>query len=214
MEDDWYTVEGAEILLHSDEKQLRKEYTRLRDIAEKRLKRLQKDYGWTKTGKKESFRKLKDIDRRDLPKALSELAKFVKAGTSTVSGQRKAQEKTTATLNKAVGSETAVNAKNYRRVIEVLNAARKLKNKVLYGSDKIVELAEATMVLSQDQFDVVLANLEAVLPHSDEFLGELTGYVAVRKSEDDDPIDLDDYASVDIDDFLEVTGWKVEDTEG
>lgn len=206
MEDDWYTVEGAEILLHSDEKQLRKEYTRLRDIAEKRRKRLQKDYGWTKTGKKESFRKLKDIDRRDLPKALSEVAKFVKGGTSTVSGQRKAQEKTTATLNKAVGSETAVNAKNYRRVIEVLNAARKLKNKVLYGSDKIVELAEATMVLTQDQFEVVLANLEAVLPHSDEFLGELTGYVDERE--------LEDYDSVDIDDFLEVTGWKVEDTEG
>lgn len=205
MEEDWYTVEGAETLLHSDEKQLRKEYTRLRDIAEKRRKRLEKDYGWTKAGKTESFRKLKDIDRRDLPKALSELAKFVKAGTSTVSGQRKAQAKTTATLNKAVGSKNAVNAKNYRRVIEVLNAARKLKNKVLYGSDKIVELAEATMVLSQDQFEVVLENLEAVLPHSDEFLGELTGYV--------DEHELEDYDSVDIDDFLEVTGWK-EDTEG
>lgn len=206
MDDDWYTVEGAETLLRSDEKQLRREYTRLRDIAEKRLKRLQKDYGWTKTGQKKSFSKLKDIDRRDLPKALSELAKFVKGGTSTISGQRKAQEKTTATLNKAVGNENAVNAKNYRRVIEVLNAARKLKNKVLYGSDKIVELAEATMVLSQDQFDVVLDNLEAILPHSDEFSGRLTGYKVEQK--------LEGYDSVDMDDFLEVTGWKVEDTEG
>ena len=38
--DDYYTVDGAKTLLHDDEKTLRREYTRLRDIAEKRRKRL------------------------------------------------------------------------------------------------------------------------------------------------------------------------------
>lgn len=198
--DEYYTVEGAETLLRSDEKALRKEYTRLRDIAEKRLKRLQHgEYGWTKTAKKESFKKLKDIDRRDLPKALSELYKFVHAGTSTIAGQRKAEAKTTATLNKAVGSEDAVNRRNYSRVIKILNGARNLKSKVLYGSDKIIELAEATMSLSDEAFDTILDNLESILPHSDEFAEELDTYM--------EDAGLEDYDSVDMDDFLEYTGW-------
>lgn len=198
--EDWYTVEGAETLMREDEKAMRKEYTRLRDIAEKRLKRLkQGEYGWTKTAKKESFKKLKDTDRRDLPKALSELYKFVHAGTSTISGQRKAEEKTSATLNKAVGSKGAVNRRNYSRVIKILNGARNLKSKVLYGSDKIIELAEATLTLSDEAFETVLDNLESILPHSDEFEEELEMYM-----EDED---LDDYDSVDMDTFLEYTGW-------
>lgn len=199
-DEDWYTVDGAETMLRSDEAAMRKEYSRLRDIAEKRLKRLQHgEYGWTKTAQKESFKKLKDIDRRDLPKALSELYKFVRAGTSTIAGQRSAQEKTTATLNKAIGDENAVNKRNYSRVIRILNGARNLKSKVLYGSDKIVELAEATMSLSDEDFEAVMDNLESILPHSDEFSEELDSYMIENG--------LEDYDSVDMNDFLQSTGW-------
>lgn len=203
--DDYYTVDGAKTLLHDDEKTLRREYTRLRDIAEKRRKRLEEsDYSWTKTSKQEKFKKLKEIDRADLPKAFSEVAKFVKSSQSTLKGQKRAEEKTTSTLNQAVGSEGAVNKGNYKRVIQLLNASRKLK--VLYGSDKIVELAQATLGLSDEDFDTILENLEAILPHSDEFSDELTTYM-----EDEE---LEDYDSVDIDDFLSRTGWKIDTVEG
>ena len=76
--DDWYTVEGAKSM---DSSILRKEYTRLRDIAQKRIERLGKDYSWTKqyNEHRKGFDKIKDIDPRDLPKAFSELAKFVRA---------------------------------------------------------------------------------------------------------------------------------------
>ena len=47
--DDYYTVEGAQTLLRENPKALRREYTRMRDIAQKRIKRLGQDYGWTKT---------------------------------------------------------------------------------------------------------------------------------------------------------------------
>ena len=77
---------------------------------------------------------------------------------------------------------------------------------MLYGSDKIVELAQATLGLSDEDFDTILENLEAILPHSDEFSDELTTYM-----EDEE---LEDYDSVDIDDFLSRTGWKIDTVEG
>ena len=88
--DDWYTVEGAKSM---DSSILRKEYTRLRDIAQKRIERLGKDYSWTKqyNEHRKGFDKIKDIDPRDLPKAFSELAKFVRAKGSSASGQKEWQ---------------------------------------------------------------------------------------------------------------------------
>lgn len=208
-----YTVQGLESL---SEKELRKEYTRMRDTAQKRVKRLQKEYPKAKASQKYvqlrdekgkivkeyvGFRELKDIDPRDLPKALSELAKFVNAKTSTVTGQRIAQRKTMATLNRAIGAgdggQKPVTKENYWRVIEILEEAR--KRKIVYGSDKVVTLAEASMVLSEEQFEDVLGNLEKLKDHVDDFEGTLEEYM--------DSKNIKGYQKVDMDDFIKELGW-------
>ena len=208
-----YSVQALETL---SEKQLRKEYTRMRDIAQKRVKRLVKEYPEAKASQKRvqlknekgevvkeyvGFRELKDIDPRDLPKALSELSKFVNAKTSTVSGQRASQRKTMATLNKAIGAgsdgQPAVTKENYWRVIKILEEAR--KRKIVYGSDKVVLLAESTMALSNEQFEDILDNLEKLQEHVEEFKGTLDEYM---KS-----LNIKGYQMVDMDQFISKLGW-------
>lgn len=207
-----YSVIALESMSQS---QLRREYSRMRDVAQKRVKRLREAFPEAKASKHRvqlrdekgrfagsyvGFRKLEDIDPRDLPKALSELSKFVSAKTSTVQGQRSAQRKTMQTLNEAIGAtkgRPAVNKKNYWRVIKLLEMARKLK--IVYDSEKIVELAEACMSLSDTQFNNVLGNLEKLVQHSDEFRGTLEEYMEEKH--------ISRYQSVDMDEFIINTGW-------
>ena len=197
-------------------KDLRREYTRMRDVAQKRVKRLQKEFPEAKAGQKVvklyndkgevvkeylGFRELKDIHPNDLTKALSEMAKFVNAKTSTVTGQRQRMRKTMTTLNKAIGGgkdgQAGVTKENYWRVIKILEEAR--KQKVLYGSDKIVTLAEDTLELSDSQFDSILDNLAKSIENADEFRGSLDNYMKARK--------IEDYQRVDMDDFISEIGW-------
>lgn len=77
---------------------IRKEYTRLRDIAQKRLKRLAAaGYADTQTYKQNAahYPKLKDIKSIfDLAQRISDLANFVKSPGSTVSGLKSRRRKT------------------------------------------------------------------------------------------------------------------------
>lgn len=76
------------------DKQMRKEYTRLRDIAQKRIKRLSEDpISGTSDVYKEfagGFPTLKAMrgDRKALEQALADVARFVRAKGSTVGGAR------------------------------------------------------------------------------------------------------------------------------
>lgn len=171
--DKYYTVQGAETLARDAMDELRKEYTRMRDVAQKRIKRLeQSEYSSSKAYGSHSggFKKLKEIAPKDLPQAFKELYKFVNAQTSTVSGQMRAQSKTMSTLNKAIGAgsdgQAGVTKENYWRVVKLLEETR--KRKLVYGSDKIVTLAEATLQMNGEQFNDVLDNLDRALYHADE----------------------------------------------
>ena len=198
------------------EKDLRQEYSRMRDVAQKRVKRLQKEFPEAKAGQKVvqlyndngdvvkeyiGFRELKDIHPNDLTKALSEMAKFVNAKTSTVIGQRQRMRKTMATLNKAIGGgkdgQAKVTEENYWRVIKILEEAR--KQKILYGSDKIVTLAEDTLELSDSQFDSVLDNLAKSIENADEFRGSLESYMKKKR--------IKQFQKVNMDDFIKKIGW-------
>lgn len=201
-----YTVQGAETLMRKDPKGMREEYTKMRDIAQKRIQRLGKEFDWTKTfsGNQGGIPKLRNIDPRDLPKAFKELASFVKWSGSTVKGQRQMQEKTSATLSQAVGGKKAmelppelrpVNAGNYKRVIKILDEAR--KQKITYDSNKMVELANATLDLTQKQFDSILDNLSVFLQHSDEVEEAMIDY----ENEHDAPV------PVDMGKFIKELGW-------
>lgn len=182
-----YTVIEAEAMYHDDPQGLRAEYTRLRDIAHKRLQRLKdSEFSWTKTAQKVDFPKLREMNPAKLPDAFSELSKFIEATSSSVTGQKKIQAKTMETLNRAIGAYDEedkldkdtphVTKANYKRVIDLFEEAR--KRKVTYDSAKIVELADATINVSKPVFSQILDNLDFMVEHSHEVaqLENLNGY--------------------------------------
>lgn len=175
----WYTVQGAETMARvgtkDDMSVMRAEYTRMRDVAQKRIKRLGKQFPESKAyqSHRQGFAKLKELDPRDFPKAFAELAKFVKAKGSTVTGQKQIKEKTIKTWQ---DQGLNLNSKNYDKTIKILEEMR--KQKIVYGSDKAVELADAMLDLDDQQTNEWLNHLDTLLQHTDELqeIPDLAGY--------------------------------------
>ena len=175
----WYTVQGAETMARvgtkDDMATMRAEYTRMRDVAQKRIKRLGKQFPESKAYQSHAkgFPKLKELDPRDFAKAFSDLAKFVKAKGSTVTGQKEIKNKTIKTWQ---DQGLNLNQKNYDKTIKILEEMR--KQKIVYGSDKAVELADSMLDLDDQQTNEWLDHLETLLQHTDELqeIPDLTGY--------------------------------------
>ena len=175
----WYTVQGAETMARvgtkDDLSTMRAEYTRMRDVAQKRIKRLGKQFPESKAYQSHSkgFPKLKELDPRDFAKAFSELAKFVKAKGSTVTGQKQIKQKTIKTWQ---DQGLNLNNKNYDKTIKILEEMR--KQKIVYGSDKAVELADSMLDLDDQQTNEWLDHLETLLQHTDELqeIPDVSGY--------------------------------------
>ena len=179
----WYTVQGAETMMSIGTKDdlatMRSEYTRMRDTAQKRVARLQKMYPDSvgakrryDTGKKDAegnpiyksgFATLKSLNPKDFAKAFADLAKFLRAKGSTATGQKQIKEKTLKTWQ---DQGLPVNESNYQTVIKVLEEAR--KQKLVYGSDKIVEFADTMLERSSLEQEMWLAHLDDLLPRIDE----------------------------------------------
>lgn len=195
----WYSVQGAETMIssgtRSDLATMRAEYTRMRDVAQKRLQRLSEQFPESKAlqAHQGGFAKLKEIAPADFAKAFSELAKFVRAKGSTVSGQKEIKRKTIKTWQE---QGLNVNEENYDRVIKVMEKMR--TQKVIYGSDKAVDLVENTMELSDGQFnDILDKHLAKSLEHSDEIGQELQDVKDSRSG----------LSRVNMDDFIDELGW-------
>lgn len=208
-EEKWYTVQGAETMARMGTKDdlatMRSEYTRMRDVAQKRVARLQKMYPDSAgakrrydTGKvdnegkpiyKMGFPTLKTIDLRDFPKAFSELAKFVRAKGSTVTGQKQIKEKTIKTWQ---DQGLSLNEKNYDKTIKILEEIR--ARKIVYGSDKAVELADSMLDLDDQQTNEWLDHLDTLLLHTQEL--DLWKDVYESRGE-----------TVEIDDLIKQLGW-------
>ena len=206
-----YTVQALESMFYgankSEMKAIREEYTRLRDIAHKRVSRLGKsefkksvaytshvtkklvkdpDTGAKKVVVTDNFPKLSEMDPRNIPKAMAEMYKFLSAKTSTVSGQRSRRRKTIESWQK---QGLNLNEKNYNKVMALMKEMR--SRKILYGSDKVISLVEASMekrwnfnkVINSNELDKLLANADQVgeIPKSagsnlDEYVRRVTGW--------------------------------------
>ena len=170
----YYTVHGAVTMARMGTKDdlsaMRSEYTRMRDVAQKRLHRLEKAFPESKAVQShpQGFPKLKDLDPRDFPKAFAELAKFVKAKGSTVTGQKQIKEKTIKTWQE---QGLNLNQKNYDKTIKILEEMR--RRKIVYGSDKAVELADSMIDLDDQQTNEWLDHLDMLMENSDK-LQEIT----------------------------------------
>lgn len=95
-----YTPAGLETW---PDKELRAEYTRLRDIAQKRIKRLSRDpVAQTSSLYREfehGFARLRDIKTREgLERAMADVSRFVRARGSTVTGARESLQRRTALM--------------------------------------------------------------------------------------------------------------------
>ena len=151
-----YTVQALEGIIRSANKDdmsaIKAEYTKLRDIAQKRLKRLaESEFANRKVVTSNvtkfynekgevikqypGFPKLRDIRQADIPAAMAALAKFVGAKGSTVTGQRSRRDYL---INKFQEDGLNITEKTYDKFMDMLEIMR--SRKIFYGSDKIADV--------------------------------------------------------------------------
>lgn len=189
------SVDEAKNIISGDMKFARAEYTRMRDIAEKRIKRMGKsEFAYTRTYQehKEGFAKLRDLSPEQFAKAYSELSKFVNAKSSSITGQRDIMNKTIKTWNE---QGIPLTKETYKRTISILENMR--RRKIVYGSDTAQELAKITLELTDRQFTDVLRDLELYLTHTDELSSFLQSRRDARRG----------FQRVRLDDFKNELGW-------
>lgn len=151
------------------EETIKYEYTRLRRIANDRLKRLAKsefnrsEYlqqfkgGFKPTSKYENMAELRA--------GLSEVARFVSAKTSSVTGQRAYRKKTLETLHER--GYTFVNKSNFVEFGKFMEAWRADKEAQSYGSIAATELYEQVKKKKLD-VDEVQEKFQQYLDHLEE----------------------------------------------
>ena len=156
-EKDWYSpVYLRHLMATGDAAKVRKEYTRLRDISQKRLKRLAAaGLANTEVYKKNvnHYPKLKDIkSANELSARLSDLARFVSSERSTVSGYKNIMQKSLDTLH--THGYTFVTKENYRDFAEFMGEYRYQHLDMIYDSGEAADsfrILEVKHHLSLDQ---------------------------------------------------------------
>lgn len=117
-----------------DERALRKEYTRLRKVANKRLARLQaSEYKESDLAREYAggFALLADV--KDLPRELTQLARFVASERSSVTGLKRIDKQTIETLHQH--GYTFVNTKNVGQFGAFMEEMRQAGLSKLYSSE-------------------------------------------------------------------------------
>ncbi len=124
--------------------EIRKEYSRLRAIAVKRLSRLSKaGFGKSSAYKYNATntKKLSDLSQRQVPLALSQLARFIDNPLSTVTGQYELRDRKIKKLRSYGYDVTEENFQNFTDFMDLLSEQA---TDLQYDSDALVKLWEAT----------------------------------------------------------------------
>lgn len=123
-------------------KELRREYSRLRDVAQKRLGRLERsEFAGSKTVKYNQgrFKKLSEITSTgEMTHLLSDITRFLTAELSTVTGQRSYRRKSVESLRE--GGLTGVTTKNFGQVTRILDWASGFKE---YDPSELMRMLSA-----------------------------------------------------------------------
>lgn len=140
----YYTKEA---LKNSDiwtPREMRREYARLRDIAQKRLKRLAiaepESYAYRMN--RGAYAPTKTLSNAEVLELLPKLAKFIAAKTGSVSGIRSQQAKAVATLQ--AHGYTGVTTANYKQFAEFMEQWHADKKAHFVGSPPVVDFFEFT----------------------------------------------------------------------
>lgn len=142
-----YFPGGITILKATGEAEARKEYQRLRRIAQKRLARFEgTQYEDTEIYKNRTIKhpfkpssELKDV--RSLQAALSDVRGFLDSERSTISGLKRIDKKTVSTLQ--ANGYTFVNMGNIKAFGEFMEAARIKAGRRMFASDRVAEMYDA-----------------------------------------------------------------------
>lgn len=168
----WYTPSEIKAKLETGgdlAKQVRKEYTRLRDISQKRLKRLAAA-GYTDTEvyqrNYKHYPKLKDIkSKSELAQRLSDLSRFVGSSQSTVKGIKERNKQTLETLKEH--GYSFVNESNLRDFGDFMEQYRDQLLDMDYDSGDAAELYRIVEKHGLDP-DKVAADFEFYLDNLDK----------------------------------------------
>ena len=142
------------------ERELRREYARLRDVAQKRLKRLgASEFSDTQAYQynKERFIPTREISGMDeLSHLLSDISRFLTASLSTVTGQKEYRRKSVESLNE--NGLKGINEGNFRKMTNMLEWASAFKE---YDPSELVRMINAYAAAGVD-LDLVLRHLEVL----------------------------------------------------
>ena len=144
------------------ERELRQEYTRLRDIAQKRIKRLlASEFSGSQTANKwaKGVPRLSDMrTKSDIAHGLSDLSSFLESPYSTLTGQRDIKAKQRAMLEQRYPG-LDLSGKKFDKFTKVMNAQVANQLEKLFGSNRAVILfrtLQAKKVSNINAFILVL----------------------------------------------------------
>ena len=140
---EWYTPRNLERV---DLKELHREYTRLRDIAQKRLKRIEAgskgDTDWTRIEIYKTYRngvpKLSDVSKEHLPYELSKLARWTESNNSRIGYLKKRMRSSIKALHER--EYDFIDEANFLDFTEFMDEYRAQKLDHVYGSPDAAEL--------------------------------------------------------------------------
>ena len=163
-----YLPSMAQLTQIKSEKEIRAEYTYLRGIAQKRLARLKEsEFAGAKRVKRWGigFPKLSELPNAQVAKALANVALFLNAETSSVTGFRRQQKRALETL-KAHGYDFVTEA-NIGEFGEYMEYWRNHKLDMLYSSERVVDVFHFAQRNKVDR-SVIFAEFERFLANSEK----------------------------------------------
>lgn len=139
-EKDVYTPEGVGSI---SDRELRKEYSRLRSIARKRLERMQgTDFEDTQIYKLNvgKYKPIKQLEPRELRRLFVDVAKFVMSDRGSLKGLEQERAKIIATMHER--GYAWVNEKNYRKFADFLEFSRIANLSRIIDSERLAQFYE------------------------------------------------------------------------
>lgn len=164
-----YTVYANRIGKGIPEKEIHKEYTRLRDILRKRIETINKSEfaGQGIAGQfPEGLPKLSEIQPENLPYILQQFATAIRSNSGSLKGLRKRRKDTLESLHKS--GYVNINEKNIAAFARFMEEARDRGLEKIYGSDIIATLYDTTLAIGINPDDVMqdftwwLDNVDAI----------------------------------------------------
>ena len=163
-----YTVYANRIGAGIPEKEIKKEYTRLRDILNKRIQRINKsDFaGQGIAGQfPQGLPKLAEIAPEDLPYLLQQAATALNSRSGSLKGLQIRQSETIKSLRER--GYTNITDSNIREFANFMEESRDRGLEMVYGSDNVASLYDATVAVGLEPEDI-MDDFDWWLTHRDE----------------------------------------------